>query len=139
MRISVFGMGYVGVVCAACFARRGNAVIGVDINADKIADIRKGIAPIVEPGLPELLAEVAGSRLLATTSVADAIAGSDLSFIAVGTPSKPNGDLDLSHVVHVCEQIGAALRDKPDGHIVVIRSTVLPGTLRQLVIPTLEC
>lgn len=138
MRISVFGMGYVGVVCAACFARRGNAVIGVDINADKIADIRKGIAPIVEPGLSELLVEVAGNRLQATTSVADAIADSDLSFIAVGTPSKPNGDLDLSHVVHVCEQIGEALRHKPDGHIVVIRSTVLPGTLRQLVIPTLE-
>lgn len=138
MRISVFGMGYVGVVCAACFARRGHEVVGVDINADKIADIQKGRAPIVEPGLPELLAEVAGKRLMATTSVAEAIAATDLSFIAVGTPSKANGDLDLSHVRAVCEQIGRALRNKPDGHIVVIRSTVLPGTLRQLVIPTLE-
>lgn len=138
MRISVFGMGYVGVVCAACFARRGHEVVGVDINTDKIADIRQGRSPIVEPGLSELLAEVAGNRLQATTSVADAIAASELSFIAVGTPSRGNGDLDLSHVRVVCEQIGLALRDKADGHIVVIRSTVLPGTLRQLVIPTLE-
>lgn len=138
MRISVFGMGYVGVVCAACFARRGHEVVGVDINADKIADIRQGRSPIVEPGLSELLAEVAGNRLQATTSVADAISASELSIIAVGTPSRGNGDLDLSHVRVVCEQIGLALRDKADGHIVVIRSTVLPGTLRQLVIPTLE-
>ncbi|HEX4870531.1 MAG TPA: UDP-glucose/GDP-mannose dehydrogenase family protein [Moraxellaceae bacterium] len=138
MRISVFGMGYVGVVCAACFARRGHEVVGVDINADKVADIRQGRSPIVEPGLGELLAEVAGRRLHATTRVADAIASSDLSFIAVGTPSKANGDLDLSHVREVCQQIGEALRHKADGHIVVIRSTVLPGTLRQLVIPTLE-
>jgi GDP-mannose 6-dehydrogenase len=131
-------MGYVGVVCSACFARRGHEVIGVDINRDKIADINAGRAPIVEPGLSDLLAEVAGHSLQATTSVAEAIARSDLSFIAVGTPSKANGDLDLSHVRHVCEQIGEALRDKADGHIVVIRSTVLPGTLRNLVIPTLE-
>lgn len=138
MRISVFGMGYVGVVCAACFARRGHEVIGVDVNAAKVADIRQGRAPIVEPGLSELLMEVAGRGLQATTSVAEAIAGSDLSFIAVGTPSKPNGDLDLSHVREVCGQIGVALREKADGHIVVIRSTVLPGTLRDIVIPTLE-
>lgn len=138
MKISVFGMGYVGVVCSACFAKRGHDVIGVDINRDKIADINQGKAPIVEPGLPALLAEVAGQRLRATTDVAEAIAQSDISFIAVGTPSKGNGDLDLSHVKHVCEQIGAALRDKADGHIIVIRSTVLPGTLRNLVVPTLE-
>ncbi|MDF3030902.1 MAG: GDP-mannose 6-dehydrogenase [Moraxellaceae bacterium] len=138
MRISVFGMGYVGVVCSACFAKRGHQVTGVDINRDKIADINAGRSPIVEPGLSELLAEVAGGNLQATTSVAAAITQSDLSFIAVGTPSKANGDLDLSHVKHVCEQIGEALRDKATNHIVVIRSTVLPGTLRELVVPTLE-
>ncbi|MFZ5561221.1 MAG: nucleotide sugar dehydrogenase [Pseudomonadota bacterium] len=138
MRISVFGMGYVGVVCSACFAKRGHQVIGVDINLDKVADINAGRAPIVEPGLAELLAEVAGRQLRATANVAEAIAQSDISFIAVGTPSRANGDLDLTHVRQVCEQIGAALRDKADGHIVVIRSTVLPGTLRHLVIPTLE-
>lgn len=138
MKISVFGMGYVGVVCSACFAKRGHQVIGVDINADKVEAIRQGTAPIVEPGLPELLAEVAGKTLCATTDVAEAIAGSDVSFIAVGTPSKANGDLDLSHVKSVCEQIGHALRDKADGHVVVIRSTVLPGTLKNLVVPTLE-
>jgi GDP-mannose 6-dehydrogenase len=131
-------MGYVGVVCSACFARRGHQVIGVDINSDKIEAIRRGEAPIVEPGLPELLAEVAGKSLQATTDVGEAVRQSDISFIAVGTPSKANGDLDLSHVRGVCEQIGLALRDKADGHIVVIRSTVLPGTLRNLVLPTLE-
>lgn len=138
MKISVFGMGYVGVVCSACFARRGHEVIGVDIDRNKIDAIRAGQAPIVEPGLPELLAEVAGRNLQATTDVAAAVRGSDISFIAVGTPSKSNGDLDLSHVRDVCEQIGRALREKGAGHIVVIRSTVLPGTLRSLVVPSLE-
>jgi GDP-mannose 6-dehydrogenase len=138
MKISVFGMGYVGVVCSACLAKRGHEVIGVDINADKVDGINAGRAPIVEPGLTQLLAEVAGRTLRATTSVADAITHSDLSFIAVGTPSRTNGDLDLSHVRQVCEQIGLALREKGDGHIVVVRSTVLPGTLHHLVVPTLE-
>ena len=139
MRISIFGMGYVGIVCAALFARRGCTVVGVDVSADKVDAINAGQAPIVEPGLPELLAEVVSSgSLRATRSVDDAIASSEISFVCVGTPSRGNGDLDLSHVVTVCREIGAALRDRPHPHLVVIRSTVLPGTLRSLVIPALE-
>lgn len=138
MKISVFGMGYVGVVCSACFAKRGHHVIGVDVSREKVAHINQGRAPIVEPGLPALLMSVAGKHLRATTDVADAINNSDISFICVGTPSRSNGDLDLSHVQTVSRQIGEALRNKPDGHLVVVRSTVLPGTLRGLVIPALE-
>jgi GDP-mannose 6-dehydrogenase len=135
----VFGLGYVGSVSAASIAADGHQVVGVDVNADKVAAINAGKSPIVEPGLDDLLAQnVAEGRLRATTDPADAIRGSDLSLICVGTPSRRNGSLDLTHLERVSEQIGAALRDAPTYHVVVVRSTVLPGTTHGVVIPALE-
>jgi GDP-mannose 6-dehydrogenase len=139
MRVSVFGLGYVGSVSAASFAADGHDVVGVDVNADKVAAINAGKSPIVEPGLDDLLAQnVADGRLRATTNTTDAIRSTDVSLICVGTPSRRNGSLDLTHLERVSEQIGAALRDQPSYHVVVVRSTVLPGTTHEVVIPTLE-
>jgi GDP-mannose 6-dehydrogenase len=138
-RISVFGLGYVGCVSAACFARAGHEVVGVDVNPAKVAMINQGRSPVVEPDVAGVVAEeVARRRLRATTDAAEAVAASDISFICVGTPSRENGSIDLRYVVRVCEQIGAALRDKSDRHIVVVRSTVLPGSTEEIVVPTLE-
>jgi GDP-mannose 6-dehydrogenase len=139
MRISIFGLGYVGAVCAGCLSARGHHVIGVDISPTKIALINQGKSPIVEPGLDELLHRgVDTGFLYGTTDVEAAVLASELSFIAVGTPSKRNGDLDLGYMESVCTQIGTALRDKSDRHTVVVRSTVLPGTVKNVVIPLLE-
>lgn len=139
MRISIFGMGYVGAVCAACLADRGHTVIGVDIAQTKVDLINRGRSPIVEPGLGDLLKSgVAAGRIRATTDAAMAVRDSELSMVCVGTPSKKNGDLDLQYVEAVIGQIGAAMRDKPARHTVVIRSTVLPGTLKNVVVPALE-
>ena len=139
MRISIFGLGYVGAVCAGCLSARGHQVIGVDVSQDKIDMINQGKSPIVEPGLAALLDRGVSSGLLrGTTNVSEAVADSELSFIAVGTPSKRNGDLDLAYMESVCMQIGVALRDKADRHTVIIRSTVLPGTVKNVVIPLLE-
>jgi len=139
MRVSVFGLGYVGSVSAANFAADGHDVIGVDVNPEKVAAVNSGRSPIVEPGLDALLQEsVDAHRLRATTSTSETIADTDLSLICVGTPSRKNGSLDLSYLIRVCEQIGDALRDKPTYHVVVVRSTVLPGTTHEHVIPTLE-
>ncbi|WP_375170547.1 nucleotide sugar dehydrogenase [Marinobacter sp.] len=139
MRVSIFGLGYVGAVCAASLARRGHDVIGVDVSPVKIDLINDGRSPIVEPGLEELLAEgVRARRIRGVTDGFDAVLETDLSMICVGTPSKPNGDLGLSFVEKVARDIGAALRAKSAWHLVVVRSTVLPGTVRDLVIPVLE-
>jgi GDP-mannose 6-dehydrogenase len=139
MKLSVFGIGYVGCVSAACFANGGHDVTGVDLNATKVAIINSGKSPIVEAGIEELIGRtVAAGRLRATTNSLDAVTQSDLSLVCVGTPSNTNGSLDLDHVKHVCEEIGAALKLKPERHTVVIRSTMLPGTVEGLVIPTLE-
>ncbi|HEX7112699.1 MAG TPA: UDP-glucose/GDP-mannose dehydrogenase family protein [Mizugakiibacter sp.] len=139
MRISIFGMGYVGAVCAACLADRGHTVIGVDIAQTKIDLINRGRSPIVEPGLQDLLQRgVAAGRIRATADTADAIRQSDLSMVCVGTPSKKNGDLDLRFVEAVVADIGMALRDKRERHTVVVRSTVLPGTTKEVVVPLLE-
>jgi GDP-mannose 6-dehydrogenase len=139
MRLSVFGIGYVGCVSAACFAKAGHNVIGVDVNPTKVGIINSGKSPIVETGIEELIAAmVSASRLSATTNSAEAIMNSDASLVCVGTPSNANGSLDLGHVKHVCEEIGAALKNKPGRHTVVIRSTMLPGTIESLVVPTLE-
>ena len=139
MRISIFGLGYVGAVCAGCLSARGHNVIGVDISPTKIALINQGKSPIVEPGLGELLQSgVNSGTLYGTTDVEAAVLASELSFIAVGTPSKRNGDLDLGYMESVCTQIGNALRDKSDRHTVVVRSTVLPGTVKNVVIPLIE-
>lgn len=139
MRISVFGLGYVGTVSSACLAADGHNVIGVDPNQTKVDLINSGRAPIIEADISEIIeAEVRSERLRATTLVHTAVHESDLSLICVGTPSQLNGNLDLSYVRRVCEQIGEALRDKDSYHVVVARSTMLPGSMRGIVIPTLE-
>ncbi|TWC36965.1 GDP-mannose 6-dehydrogenase [Pseudomonas sp. SJZ079] len=139
MRISIFGLGYVGAVCAGCLSSRGHEVIGVDISAAKIDLINKGKSPIVEPGLEALLKKGINSGLLrGTTDFADAVRDSEMSFICVGTPSKKNGDLELNYIESVCREIGRVLRDKTERHTIVVRSTVLPGTVKNVVIPLLE-
>jgi GDP-mannose 6-dehydrogenase len=139
MRISVFGLGYVGAVSAGCLATDGHEVVGVDPNATKVDLINRGVTPIIEKDIGEMIAAaVQRGRLRATTSVREAVSASDISLICVGTPSQLNGNLDLSYVRRVCEEIGAALRDKPGYHVVVARSTMLPGSMRSIVIPTLE-
>jgi GDP-mannose 6-dehydrogenase len=139
MKVSVFGLGYVGSVSAASFAADGHEVVGVDVNRDKVAAVNAGKSPIVEPGLEEQLSEaVAAGRLRATTDTADAIASTEVSLLCVGTPSRKNGSLDLTYLERVASQIGAALAHKPAYHVVVVRSTVLPGTTHDVVIPALE-
>ena len=139
MNVSVFGLGYVGSVSAASFAADGHTVIGVDVNPDKVASLNEGRSPIVEKGLDELIrAGSANGSLRATTSTEEAVHASDLSLLCVGTPSRKNGSLDLTYLERVCEQIGTALKQKDAYHVVVVRSTVLPGSTHELVIPTLE-
>jgi GDP-mannose 6-dehydrogenase len=135
----VFGLGYVGSVSGASFAADGHHVIGVDVNADKVARVNAGHSPIVERGLDQLIARtVADGHLRATTDAAEAVAGSDVSLVSVATPSRRNGSLDLAHLTRVCEQIGTALSHSNGYHVVVVRSTMLPGTTHETVIPTLE-
>lgn len=137
--ISIFGLGYVGAVSAACLAADGHDVVGVDPNETKVELINSGTSPIIEKDIgPMIATAVQGGRLRATTSVQDAVNTSEISLICVGTPSQLNGNLDLSHVRRVCEQIGDALRRKADYHVVVARSTMLPGSMRTVVIPALE-
>lgn len=138
-RISVFGLGYVGAVTTAVLADHGHEVVGVDNNADKVATVAAGRSPVVEPGLPELVARnVAAGRLRSTTDVGDAVASTDLSMICVGTPSLGNGGLDLSQVEKVCHEIGAALAGTRKRHTVVVRSTMLPGSTAEVVVPALH-
>jgi GDP-mannose 6-dehydrogenase len=137
--LSVFGLGYVGCVSAACFAREGHRVIGVDVNPDKVGMINRGQSTIVEAGIGDLVdLTVADGTLQATTDPQVAVRDSTVSLVCVGTPSRPNGAIDLSYIERVCRDIGNGLREKSDRHTVVIRSTVLPGTLHGTVIPTLE-
>ena len=137
--ISIFGLGYVGSVSAACFAHLGHRVIGVDVSQPKVQMLAEGKSPIIEARMSELVAEAhLAGRLSATTDAATAIAESDVSFICVGTPSLKNGKLNLCHVEHVAAEIGTALKSKTSFHVVVLRSTVLPGTTQSLLIPTLE-
>ena len=139
MRISVFGIGYVGAVSCACLAQFGHTVVGVDIAADKVAMLGRGQSPIVEEEIDRLIAEsAANGQLRATTSVEEAIAATEVSFISVGTPSGPDGSVSMRAVDEVVGQIGRALRDKPGRHTVVMRSTVPPGTAEDRVIPALE-
>jgi GDP-mannose 6-dehydrogenase len=139
MRVSIFGLGYVGTVCAACLAERGHEVIGCDVSEAKVDLVNSGKSPIVEKDIGELVSSnVASGRLKATSSTEEAVMGSDLSLLCVGTPSRPNGSLDLSAVRTVSHQIGKTLAGKNSYHSVVIRSTVLPGTLAEIVVPSLE-
>jgi len=138
MKISILGLGYVGAVSAGCLAHEGHEVIGVDPQQAKVDLINEGRSPIVERDLGDIIAkQVTEGRIRATTEVQDAVRVSDLSIICVGTPSQGNGHIDLTYVKRVCQQIGAALPDHP-GHTVVVRSTLLPGSMRDVVIPTLE-
>lgn len=130
MKISIFGLGYVGTVTAACLTRDGHEVVGVDVNPDKVRMIQKGESPVVEPGIEKLLLDaVAKSRLTATTDAAAAVAATDISLVCVGTPAKEKGTPNLDHVFHVCEQIARGLSGKSTPHVLVLRSTVPPGTL----------
>jgi len=139
MRISVFGIGYVGCVSAACFARAGHDVIGVDVNPTKAEIINRGASPIVEPQINELIRDVVkAGKLRASTDSSQAVKSTELSLVCVGTPGKPNGSLDLGHVRRVCEQIGAAVAEKSEWHTVVVRSTMLPGSLESVIQPTIE-
>lgn len=139
MKITIFGLGYVGVVSAGCLANEGNIVLGVDPNGTKVDMINAGNSPIVEGGLDELIQSgVDSNRLSAVREPYEAIMSTELTIICVGTPSQLNGNLDLKHIRHVCEEIGKALKDKHDFHVIVCRSTMLPGSMRNVVIPTLE-
>ncbi len=139
MQVSIFGLGYVGSVSAACLAALGHQVIGVDVNPMKVDMINAGHSPIIEAELTDLIAQgVQAGRLRAVTTASEAVAASQVSFICVGTPSAENGSLDLRYVERVCAEIGQALADKQDYHVVVVRSTMLPGSTEELVIPTLE-
>ncbi|MCS6948256.1 MAG: nucleotide sugar dehydrogenase, partial [Steroidobacteraceae bacterium] len=139
MKISIFGLGYVGAVSMACLARDGHEVIGVDVDPVKLDLIRSGRSPIVEEGIQELTAQVvANGRVRVTDDAAEAIAASELSFICVGTPSSPNGSQHLGAVRHVAEQIGAALKHKRDFHTIVMRSTIQPGSMASVVQAILE-
>jgi GDP-mannose 6-dehydrogenase len=138
MRISVFGLGYVGVVSAACLARDGHTVIGVDPNQTKVDLINGGRSPIIEAEVEGLIAEaVARGHLSATQDATSAVTGSEISLVCVGTPSQANGSLDLRFVRSACTEIGRAIAAKGEYHVVVMRSTMLPGSMHQIVLPAL--
>src|SRR5438067_4278737 len=138
-RVSVFGLGYVGAVTAACLAHKGHEVVGVDVNPLKVELMESGQAPVLEPRLKELIEEGHRSaRLRATTDTHSAVHQSDVSFVCVGTPSLRNGCLDLNSWKRSCQDIGEALRSKKGFHTVVIRSTILPGTAMSVIIPAIE-
>lgn len=139
MKISIFGLGYVGAVSAGCLANDGHRVIGVDPYQPKVDLINSGQTPVIEKDIGEIIEKtVADGLLSATQSVEEAVNETDISLICVGTPSQLNGSLDLKYVRKVCEEIGAAIKDKSDFHVVVARSTMLPGSMNTIVIPALE-
>jgi GDP-mannose 6-dehydrogenase len=139
MKISIFGLGYVGTVSAGCLAKDGHSVIGVDPYQPKVDLINQGKTPVIEKDIGEIIGEMVSNGLLrATQDIDEAVFNSEMSLICVGTPSLINGSLDLKYVRKVCEDIGAALRDKNEFHVVVARSTMLPGSMQAVVVPTLE-
>lgn len=139
MNISIFGLGYVGVVSAGCLASKGHNIIGVDINEVKVDMLNKGLSPIVEKDLPELLQKAKQEgRLSATVDTNYAIMNTEVSIICVGTPSRANGSLNTKYLEGVCEQIAECIRLKPEAHILIFRSTMLPGTMKDTIVPILE-
>jgi GDP-mannose 6-dehydrogenase len=139
MRISIFGLGYVGAVSLACLARDGHSVIGVDIDKAKLDLIRDGKTPVVEEGMVDLMARVAaGGRVTVTTDVIQAVLDSEVSLICVGTPSAPNGSQDQSAIIKLTHDLGRAMRGKTDGHVFVFRSTLVPGTVEDVLRPIVE-
>ncbi|MBA4150061.1 MAG: nucleotide sugar dehydrogenase [Verrucomicrobia bacterium] len=139
MKISIFGLGYVGAVISGCFAKGGHQIIGVDTDQTKVDLINSGKSPIIETGLDELISEgTISGTIRATTDSEAAVRDSDITMICVGTPSRNTGDLDLAFISRVCEDIGRAMAKKDSRHIVVARSTMLPGSMSGTVIPALE-
>ena len=139
MKISIFGLGYVGAVSAGCLAQDGHEVIGVDPYLPKVNLINEGKTPVIEKDIGEIIsAAVTDKRLRATADIREAINSSQLSLVCVGTPSQLNGSLDLKYIRNVCEQIGEVLKSKSSFHVVVVRSTMLPGNMISTVIPILE-
>jgi GDP-mannose 6-dehydrogenase len=139
MRVTVFGLGYVGCVSAGCLVGSGHSVVGVDVNPLKVEQINAGVSPVIEPGLDRLIAEGRRSGgLAATQDGRAAVESSDVSLVCVGTPSNQNGSLDHRHVEKVCAEIASALASIDRRHVVVVRSTVLPGTAEGCLIPLLE-
>ncbi len=139
MNISIFGLGYVGSVSAACFAQMGHQVIGIDTNANKVNMINQGIAPIVEQDIEEIIKrQVASGRLRATQNVEEAVSHASVIFVCVGTPSNGNGSIDFKHIQRVCAEIGDALKNKEAFTVVAIRSTMLPNIAEEVAIPNLE-
>lgn len=139
MKISIFGLGYVGAVSLACLARDGHEVVGVDIDPTKLDLIRNGKSPVIEEGIQEVMAEVVKSgRVSVTDNARDAVRDTDLSFVCVGTPSANNGSQDLTAMRRLSEEMAEALKEKDTFHTVMIRSTIEPGTIRDVVEPILE-
>ena len=139
MKISIFGLGYVGAVSLACLARDGHDVIGVDIDRTKLDLITQGKTPVVEEGMVELMRQVAASgHVSVTTDAEQAVLGSEISLVCVGTPSAPNGSQDQSAILRLAEQMGRALKGKEPGHVVVFRSTLVPGTVEDVLRPIVE-
>lgn len=133
MRISIFGLGYVGCVSLGCLAQNGHDVIGVDVSENKINQINNGLATIVERDIDQIIFEQRSSgRIRATNNFSDAVENSDISIVAVGTPSTPKGHLDLEHIFLVAENIGYVLSKKESFHVVAIRSTIFPGTCEKV-------
>src|SRR5688572_27501299 len=139
MKISIFGLGYVGAVSLACLGRDGHAVTGVDIDVTKLELIRTGKTPVVEEGMVDLMARVAASgRISVTTDVVQAVLDTELSLICVGTPSAPNGSQDQSAMLNLAGDLGRAMRKKSAGHTFVFRSTLVPGTVEEVLKPIIE-
>jgi GDP-mannose 6-dehydrogenase len=139
MNISIFGLGYVGAVSLACLARDGHRVVGVDIEQTKLEQIAAGKTPVVEEGMVELMAQVvATGRVSVTRDTRDAVLKTELSLICVGTPSAPNGSQDQSAVLRLAQELGEAMREKAAGHVFVFRSTLVPGTVEEVLRPILE-
>ena len=139
MKISIFGLGYVGSVLTACFAKQGHEIVGVDPDQLKVDLVNDGKSPIIEKDLNSMIFHgVSVCKIKATIDQDFAVSNTDLSMICVGTPSKTNGDLDLSYVTRVCQHIGKVLSFKNSYHRLVVRSTLLPGTVDETIIPVLE-
>jgi GDP-mannose 6-dehydrogenase len=139
MNISVFGLGYVGAVSLACLARDGHRVVGVDVEPAKLALIREGRTPVVEEGMVELMEEVvANGRVTVTDDVRAAVNASEISLVCVGTPAAPNGSQDQSAILRFAADMGRALRDKEAPHLIVFRSTLVPGTVEEVLRPIVE-
>jgi len=139
MNISIFGLGYVGAVSLACLARDGHRVVGVDVDAGKLELIAAGRTPVVEEGMVELMSEVVRSgRVSVTQNAVAAVLESDISLVCVGTPSAPNGSQDQAAMLRLCHDLGAAMRQKSRPHVFVFRSTIVPGTVEDVLRPIIE-